>query len=101
MRRFAEERRWESLGDALGESPPLRSEMSEVRRPSAGEDERKSMLRELDERRKGLGEGRWTAGGATGRDDGEDVLCTAGAGEEGSGMLWASLMLRDSRLRIG
>src|SRR5277367_1362415 len=81
IRRFADERLCKSFGDAVGESPPLRSEMREVRRPSAGEEApRRSMLMELDERRRGLGEGRWTAGEVTLRGDEVMPLCCAGEG---------------------
>ena len=64
MRRFDEERRLRSLGECAepGESKPFRRLAVEVLLPKAGLEERRSMLMELAQRRRGLGEGRELVG---------------------------------------
>jgi hypothetical protein len=61
MSRFEEDRRFSNLGEDTGESE-LRIEAMEVRRPRAGDEARRSTLMELEQRRSGEGEGRWTPG---------------------------------------
>jgi hypothetical protein len=57
MSRFDEDLRFNNLGEDTGESE-LRIDATEVRRPRAGEEVRRSRLIELEQRRSGDGDGR-------------------------------------------